>query len=70
MKTFVRRGYIFETNVKKMRYSVRHRRYVTFYNTPKSEILIFQTHIMAQVMWLIRQKMLLFFHVVSCASGR
>ena len=38
MKTFVRRGYIFETNVKKMRYSVRHRRYVTFYNTPKSEI--------------------------------
>ncbi len=38
MKTFVRRKEIFGTQIKKMRYSVRHRRYVTFYKIPESEL--------------------------------
>lgn len=37
MKTFVRRKEVFGTRIKKMRYSLRHRRYVTFYNIPESE---------------------------------
>jgi hypothetical protein len=37
MKTFIRREEIFGTPIKKMRYSVRHRRYVTFYKIPESE---------------------------------